>query len=306
MQIRTFSLPLYQMRQMAGAIAFALLLCGLANAQAPSKQSMPSHAHNLFASDNLIAWCIVPFDKLERGPADRVAMLKQLGFRQYAWDWREKHLADLQTEIALARENDIQIRAVWLWIDRDTDKVGAISPGNRRVMRTIEDAGISVEFWLGFNENFFEGLTEKQRVDQGAAMVSFLADEAKNSNSSIALYNHGGWFGETRNQIAIIQKVGEPSVGMVYNFHHAHHEIDRFPENLELMLPYLKAVSINGMNPDGPKILPVGSGVDEQKMLNVLQDSEYRGPIAILGHDETRDVAQVLRENLQGLQTLTR
>src|SRR5262245_59245051 len=35
---------------------------------------------DLFARENLVAWCIVPFDSKKRGPEERAAMLKKLGF----------------------------------------------------------------------------------------------------------------------------------------------------------------------------------------------------------------------------------
>jgi hypothetical protein len=31
----------------------------------------PTPRENLFARDNLVAWCIVPFDAKKRGPAER-------------------------------------------------------------------------------------------------------------------------------------------------------------------------------------------------------------------------------------------
>ena len=37
-------------------------------------------ANHLFARDNLIAWCIVPFDSKKRKPEERAAMLEQPGF----------------------------------------------------------------------------------------------------------------------------------------------------------------------------------------------------------------------------------
>ena len=42
--------------------------------------------------DNLIAWCIVPFDSKKRGPEDRAAMLQKLGFKHFAYDWRGEHI----------------------------------------------------------------------------------------------------------------------------------------------------------------------------------------------------------------------
>lgn len=288
--------------------ALCLLLALLPGAPKPLRADPMTEPHpqtpKLFAQDNLMAWCIVPFDSLERSPEERIAMLQRLGIRQYAWDWRQRHIDELPREIELAQKNDIRLRAVWLWIDANADSVGALGQANRRVMDAVEEAGIAVEFWLGFHENVFEGLSDEERVERGAALVGFLAEEAKRSGSALALYNHGGWFGQSENQIAIIERVGDPSVGMVYNFHHAHHEIDRFAENLAQMLPYLKAVSVNGMNPDGPKILPVGEGSAERAMLHQLRDSGYDGPVALLGHVEDRDVETVLQENLAGLRSL--
>src|SRR5687768_9449389 len=39
-----------------------------------------------FSRENLVAWCIVPFDSTKRGPEERAAMLDRLGFRRFAYD----------------------------------------------------------------------------------------------------------------------------------------------------------------------------------------------------------------------------
>ena len=36
------------------------------------------------AMDDLVAWCIVPFDSRKRTPEERIAMLERLGFKRYA------------------------------------------------------------------------------------------------------------------------------------------------------------------------------------------------------------------------------
>lgn len=53
-----------------------------------------------------------------------------------------------------------------------------------------------------------------------------------------------------------------------------------------------------------PKILPLGKGAHEKKLLEVIADSDYRGPIGILDHRPEIDAEQSLRENIGGLQTL--
>jgi hypothetical protein len=70
------------------------------------------------------------------------------------------------------------------------------------------------------------------------------------------------------------------------------------------MEPYLMAVNLNGMRKGGPKILPIGDGDQELKMLKVIRRSRYRGPIGILGHREELDAEEALRLNLDGLRKL--
>lgn len=276
-----------------------------AQALAPATTSMkPSETPSLFAPENLLAWCIVPFDIPDRTPAARIAMLKRLGFTQYVWDWRAQHLPSLPEEIRLAREAGVRIRSAWLWIDAQTDSAGALSEGNRAVFAAFEEARMPVEFWVGMHVNYFEGLDDAARVAKGAAIIAHLRDLASRSGSTVALYNHGDWFGEPDNQLRIIEAVGDPTVGIVYNFHHGHTHIDDFPGFLPRILPRLRAVNLNGMNPDGPKILPIGSGTRERGMIGLLIASGYRGPIGILGHVDDVDIEPVLAANLAGLRRL--
>ena len=104
--------------------------------------------------------------------------------------------------------------------------------------------------------------------------------------------------------IAVIEHVKLKNVGIVYNWHHGHPHIDRFPELLRKMKPHLLALNINGMRKDGPKILPVGQGDLDEGMLRTVVASGYRGPIGILGHRAEVDAELALRENLDGLKKL--
>jgi len=278
----------------------------LAAAPAGGDKSSPSHtrSQSLFAPDNLVAWCIVPFDSLNRTPAERIAMLQRLGFTQYAWDWRQKHLPDLPEEIRLSQVAGVRLRAVWLWIDYNSDQPGQLSAANRTVIDAVLQAKLPVEYWVGFHANFFEGLDEPMKVRKGAAMIATIRDQAKITNSTVNLYNHGDWFGEPDNQIKIIKALGDPTVGLVYNFHHAHAQIARFPSLLPRMLPYLRVVNLDGLKPEGPMILPLATGTEERAMIRLLETSGYHGAIGILGHTEGEDVELVLRRNLDGLRRI--
>jgi hypothetical protein len=66
------------------------------------------------------------------------------------------------------------------------------------------------------------------------------------------------------------------------------------------MRPYLWVVNLNGMRPEGPMILPFGTGTDERRMLRAVLDSGFTGPFGVLGHVDA-DVEEILRGNLRGL-----
>ena len=57
------------------------------------------------------------------------------------------------------------------------------------------------------------------RIEAEARRIKPIADAAYAIGCSVALYNHGGWFGEPPNQIEIIEKLrilGVTNAGIVY------------------------------------------------------------------------------------------
>lgn len=138
-------------------------------------------------------------------------------------------------------------------------------------------------------------------METAIEMLKYVNDRATAINCNIALYNHRGWFGNPFNQVEIIESLPDLDLSMVYNFHHAHSYYHEFPEIVNLINPHLSWVNINGMQLDGPKILPVGSGDLESEMINRLVQAGFQGPWGILGHVEDRDVRDVLEENIAGL-----
>lgn len=277
-----------------------LLLCLPAcGSQTEQKETRPD-----LGMDNLYAWCIVPFDSQERTPEQRIAMLKDLGFKSYVYDWRAKHLPEMAGEWRLARENGIEVLGVWMWIDAQSDWPGQLSEANEQVLQAIAEVGLNTQIWLGFNANYYEGLSGEEAVEKGVEMIRYLNGRAAPLSCRLALYNHGDWFGEPQNQVRIIKALPDADIGIVYNFHHAHHQIERFAEVVAAMQPYLWAVSLNGMKKEGPKILPIGKGDQEAGMLKMIHEAGFRGPYGILGHVEDADVRKILEENLAGINQL--
>ena len=256
----------------------------------------------LFEKENLLAWCIVPFDAMNRTPGERAEMLDDLGLSHFAYDYRDEHIPSFREEIRILKDHHIILSAVWLWVDPDWEE--ALNSSGKAIFDILKETGTETEIWLGFPDNCFDGASDKESLSRAADVVRKILQEAGEIGCTIALYNHGGWFGEPDNLVRIIESVGSERIRIVYNFHHGHDQVDRFKENLERMLPYLSTININGMRVEGPKIITLGEGDRELEMLRIIQNSGFSGSIGILGHTEGEDIQVVLERNLRGLEEL--
>ena len=252
----------------------------------------------LFDASNLVAWCIVPFDSKNRTPAERAAMVKRLGLRKVAYDWRQKHIGQFEREILAYKENGIEFFAFWSW--------------HPSMERLIRKHNIRPQIWK--TNPSPEAASEEARVEAAGRRLLPLAKKALSLECPFGLYNHGGWGGKPENLVAVCRwlrkQTGSDSVGIVYNFHHGHGHVDGFAEAVKLMKPYLLCVNLNGMaraesvRGHTNKIKPIGSGVHEKKMMQALLRSGYAGPVGILDHVAGEDAEVQLYKNLNGLEKI--
>jgi len=261
-----------------------------------------SAGNELFEKENLVAWCIVPFDAESRSPQERAAMMDDLGLKQFAYDYRDEHIPTFKEEILTLGDHHIKLSAVWLWVDPRWEE--PLNSAGREIFDILRETGSRTEIWLGLPDNAFDDLPDEECISIAVKVVREILLEAEEIGCSIALYNHGGWFGEPDNLVRIIETIGSDRVRIVYNFHHGHQQVDFFGTYLEKMLPYLSTININGMRIEGPKIITLGEGDRELEMLKIIRASGYSGPIGILGHTEGEDIRVVLERNLRGLEKL--
>jgi len=267
-------------------VAMLLALAFLGASPAPAPRSV-------FSRNNLVAWCIVPFDAKQRGPKERAEMLSRLGIKRIAYDWRDQHIPEWDEELKQYQAHGVELVAFWA-PDR-----------HRQILDLLKRHGVKAQLWLMPPDP--KAATQPEKVDAAAAAILPVAQLAKQYGCTIGLYNHGGWPGEPENQVAIIERLRArraDNVGMVYNLHHGHEHVARFPELMKLMKPHLMCLTVNGMKPGGPKILPVGQGDNDRAILEAIRDSGYAGPIAILNHREEVDAEQGLKQNIEGLKKL--
>ena len=252
-----------------------------------------------FKKENLVAWCIVPFDAMDRSPAERADMLVDLKLQRVAYDWREKHVAEFEDEILQYKKHGLEYFAFWDY--------------HEKAFELFKKYDLNPQIWKT-NPSPGSG-SQSEKVLQAAEILLPLADKAAGIGSKFGLYNHGGWGGEPENLVAVckfLRRNGFEHTGIVYNFHHAHENIETFEEDLEKMKPFLLCINLNGMlsselvneETHENKILPVGSGKKEAEMIRIIIESGYEGPIGILGHIKTQDVAVSLQNNIEGLENV--
>lgn len=279
-------------------LPLAALLVGLTM----SAQAAPSD--DPWARENVQAWCIVPYDAKKRTPPERAQMLKDFGIRAFAYDFRPVHIPTFDEEVEVMKANGIEISAWWFPMQ--------LNDTARTILATIERHGIKPELWvMRAGGPAAMPLEQQARVQQEADALRPIVVEARRLGLTVGLYNHGGWFGDPENQLLVLQRLraeGFANVGIVYNFHHAHDHIRHFDKIWPRISPYVIAVNLNGMVPDGDrkkqKIMFVGDGTDELAMMRIIRNSGWRGRVGVVSHVVEEDAAVTLGRNLAGYDRL--
>jgi hypothetical protein len=109
----------------------------------------------LFKSNNLVAWCVVPYDACDRDAEQRAAMLKRLGITKIAWDWRKEHLSTASHEFEIMGKDGIDIIGVWIWID--VDSVPNLSTEMEQLVKDVIYSTVPIRLWIGFAADTYEG-----------------------------------------------------------------------------------------------------------------------------------------------------
>ncbi|MFM7205988.1 MAG: DUF6797 domain-containing protein [Planctomycetaceae bacterium] len=283
----------------------ACLAAAVVAGLSPARAAEPAAATTFFARDRLTAWCIVPFDDRPRTPAERAALLGRLGIGRYAYDYRTEHVPQFDDEMRAVAGAGIDLVGWWF--------PGTLDEQARTILGVLERHGIRTSLWVsGGGAPTSSPEEQAARVRAEAARIRPIAEAAARIGCRVALYNHGGWFGEPENQLEILHELaagGVANVGLVYNQHHGHDQVTRWRDLLAAMLPHLDCLNLNGMFAGGEarglKIAPIGQGDLDVDLLRTVVESGYRGPIGILNHTQ-EDAEQRLRDNLDGLAWVAR
>lgn len=281
------------------AFVGCMFVLGLALLAGCSGQQYTSPA---FEKDNLLAWCIVPFDAEQRGPEARAAMLEELGITMLAYDWRNEHIPTFDDEWKALNRHNITLQGFWMMTGKDPEH----DEGVEVIFDFLERNNVRTQLWLFVTEwEGFDGLRQEEKLEAVAQRVAYITDRAAALGCDVGLYNHRGWFGEPENQLAIIGQLNRPNIGIVYNFHHAVKDHERFSEFFPKIKPHLYALNLAGIRAsDDEQFYGLGEGDIEQRLIRIVLESDYDGPVGIINHDRQRDARVGLLKEMEGLKAI--
>jgi len=122
---------------------------------------------------------------------------------------------------------------------------------------------------------------------QAVEIVSKIADIAYENNVTVALYPHVDfWLEKVQDAVRIAEKTNRRNVGVTFNLYHWLRTDN--PRNMEsvlnLAMPYLSVVTINGTTETG-SIEPLDEGTfDVYEFLKALKKRGFKGPIGLQGY----------------------
>ena len=225
---------------LATVCGFTAITSPSAVGRAAEPVDVAARAKELFRRDNLVAWCIVPFDAKKRGPEERAAMMEKLGLKHFAYDWRPEHVPTFEQEWDALAKHGVALDAFW-----------TTPPDLPKLLESFKARGLTPSFWMVVGAP--GELDQAAKVKHAADRLRPLAETLAKAGCRLSIYNHGGWGGEPENMVAVCEAVNLPNVGIVYNQHHGHAHLPRFKEALAQMLPHLHFLNLNGMTAEGDK-----------------------------------------------------
>ncbi len=277
-------------------------------------QAAKPAGRDIWAHDNLAAWCVVPFDAQKRSPEERAAMLARLGFRYFAYDWRAKDIPTFDAEIEALHRHGIQLLAWWFPFDAD-------DPQARATLEVFRRHDVHPQLWVALSpiglprtpeelSRLPKNPEEQQAlVRRSSERIAALVRLADPYGCRVELYNHNGWFGMLDNELAVIeslQRAGVDNVGLVYNFSHArdawHDDSRDFPRLWARIQGHVVAVNVTGMHWEGQEVYP-SQGDSELEMMRVILASGWQGPVGLIA-EKGGDAETTLRNYLTGLDWL--
>lgn len=237
--------------------------------------------------------------------AQRMQLIRELGFAGYS-----HFLLDGLPEIQKAAEdNHLKLFQIYFSVSVDPEVTPKYDPRVKEVIAGLQGS----ETMIGLILNGKPPSTTEWDT-QAVETVREIADLAAASGLRVAIYPHNGmWIERVQDAARVARKTERPNVGAVFS--EVHFFLVDEEKNLEATLkevaPYLCVVNINGTDGGASRELarvlqPLDRGsFDNLKLLKLLGEVGYRGPIGFHGYAIAGDVRENLAHTLEAWKRLS-
>lgn len=215
--------------------------------------------------------------------AEQLDLARRVGFAGVTWSATEPQMLRDVGEIA----ERIGLRLVAVYATARVGRDG-FAPDPRVEGMLAAMKGLCPRLWLAIQSSEFPRSAEAGD-DPAAEGLRRLADQAAASGVSISLYHHAGfWLERIEDAVRVAKKTARPNVVVTFNLAHWLKVDGRdLDQRLDLAMPLLDAVTINGATPDGDRswgrlIQPLDQGTfDWAALVRNLDRRGFAGPVCL-------------------------
>jgi len=245
-------------------------------------------------------------DKNHASAKAQVEMLKELGYAGTAyWEGNPKRgnygLAEMLRELD---RHGLKMFPLYFGVNLDPDKP-KYEPGVKEAIKLLK--GRDTMIWLHIMSQKYKKSSPKGD-ERAVEIIREVADMAHEAGLRVALYPHvNDWMERVGDAVRVAEKVNRRNVGVTFNlFHWLRVEGEENMEQLmELVMPYLFVVTINGTSREGSiETLDKGE-FDVYKFLKKLNELGYAGPIGLQGYGIGGDVHENLKRSMDAWRKLS-
>ena len=222
-------------------------------------------------------------DEKQRTIEEQNTMLAELGFDGVAHLWLDK----LEERAVSAKNSGLQVAQVYFQINLAQDP--PFDPNLKDALPCLKGGRTQLALLI------YGGRPSDQSLDEKAAgIIRDIVKIAEPNDVKVVLYPHVGAWNETvADGVRIAGRFPEKNVGVMFNLCHwaAVDKSENLKQTLEHAMPYLSCITINGT--DTPEeiqsragregwLQPLDSGsFDQKKLLTILDELGYRGPVGL-------------------------
>ena len=265
-----------------------------------AEEAEDSHQYEFYAL------CMDTHDEKQRSIDEQNQMLAELGFDGVAHLWLDK----LEERVTSADQSGLHVVQVYLNVD--LSQAVPFDPNLEKSLSCLKAKNSQLAILIyGGNPS------EESLDDKAVEIIRKIVDIADKSDVKVVLYPHvGAWCESVADCVRIAKRFPDKKVGVMFNLCHwaAVDKTENLKSVLEMAIPWLAAVTINGT--DTPEeiqarpgrdgwLQPLDSGsFDQNKVLVLLKELHYRGPIGLQCYGIPGDAKVHLERSMKKWRTL--